>query len=148
MQSSAAAIGLLLNPSKCEIVGLSLAKRTLWEREGLGFSSTSVEAATMLGSPLGSQGVDSALSSNGDLLKRISPRLSRLTSHEAFFLLKNCFAVPRLSYTLRSAPCFLSGELLRLEGIVRDTISSIMNVNLSDDAWLQASFRSDWVAWG
>ena len=38
-------------------------------------------------------------------------RLEFLSAHDAMILLRNPFAIPKLLYTLRTAPCFLSPVL-------------------------------------
>ena len=46
-------------------------------------------------------------------LKRMGEKLNNIDSHDALYLLKNCFAIPKLTYFLRSAPCYES-EILEL----------------------------------
>ena len=63
-----------------------------------------------------------------------------MNGHDALTLLRHSFAIPRLLFTLRTAPCFLSGHLKSFDDILRSTLSNIVNINLdSESAWLQAS---------
>ena len=75
---------------------------------------------------------------------RVSERLLKLSAHEAFFLLKNSLAIPRLQYILRSSPCCLSSELLSLDEEVRRILSSVLNLRLDSGTWTQASLPVRW----
>src|SRR6267154_1062472 len=101
-------MGLTLNHGKCEVIGLDPADLEQWSSSGLRFVMTTTRGACFLGAPLSKEGVDAALLANGELLDEIKPRLLRLAAHEAFFLLKTCFAVPRLQYLMRCTPAFAS----------------------------------------
>jgi len=48
-------------------------------------------------------------------------------------------SLPKLTYTLRSAPCYTSQLLLEYDDVIRATLKDIMNVALSDDVWDQAT---------
>jgi hypothetical protein len=144
LEAKALALGLTLNHSKCEILGLSPSDLSLWRSSGLNFSVTAREAASMLGSPLSPEGVDAALRAHAAQLREIGPRLIKLASHEAFFMLKSCFATPRLMFLLRSAPVFKSAYQSDMSRAVRDSLSSIININLEDEAWSQASLPVRW----
>ena len=75
-----------------------------------------------------------------ELLQLMGERLYLLCSHDALTLLRHSVAIPRLLFTLRTAPCCLSGHLKSFDGILRSTLSNIVNINLdSESAWLQAS---------
>jgi hypothetical protein len=77
-------------------------------------------------------------------LLRVRGRLSKLSAHEAFFLLKNSLAIPRFQFLLRTAPCFLSPEVDRLDDVVRGILSSVLNLKLDDNSWTQASLPVRW----
>ena len=67
-------------------------------------------------------------------------RLKEVDAHDALFLLKNCFAIPKLMYVLRTAPTFKHPEiLLEYDNKLKEVLQSILNVTLEDDAWLQSS---------
>ena len=44
-------------------------------------------------------------------LELMGDRLSLLPSHDALLLLRHSFAIPKVLYLVRTAPCFLSPEL-------------------------------------
>ena len=67
-------------------------------------------------------------------------RLGLLCSHDALILLQHCFSLPKVLYTLRTAPCFLACHLQSFDDVLRSILSLIVNVSLDgDSAWLQVS---------
>jgi Reverse transcriptase (RNA-dependent DNA polymerase) len=56
-----------------------------------------------------------------------------------FFLLRNCLSLPKLQYTMRCSPSFDSSVIARYDECNRDTLEAVLNVQLSEYAWLQAS---------
>jgi len=66
--------------------------------------------------------------------QRLAERLKNLNTHDAFYLLKNCFSSPKLVYTLRSAPCYNSQIINHYD----DSTRSILQAILTDDGWHQA----------
>ena len=72
-------------------------------------------------------------------LTRAVERLKLISAHDALVLLKNSLSAPKLLHILRAA-CCVDHELLRkLDDQLRAAVSSICNVSLTDDQWLQAS---------
>jgi len=41
-----------------------------------------------------------------------------LHTHDAIFLLKFCFSIPKQSYTLRSAPCYSRQLLVEYDDVI------------------------------
>jgi hypothetical protein len=148
LEVQALSLGLVLNHHKCEVVGLAPADKVQWQASGLNFLETSPAEACFLGAPLGDEGVSASLAANGKLIEELKPKLLRLASHEAFFLLKSCFAVPRLQYLLRCTPAFDSPVLGNLSRTIRDSLSSILNIELEGDVWSQASLPVRWGGLG
>ena len=67
-------------------------------------------------------------------------RLKQIDNHEALYLLRNCFSIPKLNYLVRTAPCFLEAEELhKYDNLIRGSLVDILNIQLSDLAWNQAS---------
>jgi len=64
-----------------------------------------------------------------------------MTVHDALILLRNCFALPKLLYTLRTAPCFRSSTLQTYNDCLREILGSVTNNQLERDssAWTQAT---------
>ena len=65
--------------------------------------------------------------------------LSLLYSRDALVPLKNSLAMPKLLYILRTADCSANPLLAKFDELLRTGLSSILNVDLNDDQWLQAS---------
>jgi len=105
---------------------------------------TPLASSRFLGAPLNLTGVEESLIEFNSKLQALSPRLLRLPPHEAYFLLKTCFAIPKLQYLIRTAPVFSSQGQVALSGHIRETLSAILNVRLDEDAWTQASLPVRW----
>ena len=68
--------------------------------------------ATLLGSPLGDiEGIWAIIPDKMESLRTMGGRPKFLHTQDALLLLCHSIAFPRLSYTLQTAPCFLSPEL-------------------------------------
>ena len=101
---------------------------------------TKIEDSVILGSPIAAQGVQKELNSKLTALKKMISRLNIIDPHQAFVLLKNSFAIPKLTYILRSSPAYQQKELLKdFDTAIRDSMSSIANIDFTDEAWTQAS---------
>ena len=133
-------LGLVVNVRKCEIITDDIHVVEKFKVVAPGIKHVKSSAATLLGAPIGGeQSVDEILTTKLFELRRLSSRLSLLDAHDALFLLKNCFSIPKLSYTLRSAPCYTHQLLSEYDDTIRSTLQSILNIQLSDDAWEQAT---------
>jgi len=131
-------LGLELNPTKCEIVGLSQSDANN-VNEFNSFRIVKLEDLTLLGSPVQSgRAVDAALAVKCADLTRAVSRLSLLHAHDALVILRNSLSVPKLLYTLRTAKCSGRPALRKFDEILRDGLSAILNISLTDDQWIQA----------
>ena len=76
-----------------------------------------------------------------EALRRLGERLKFLSAHDALVLLRNCFAIPKLLYVLRTSPCFRSTTLQTYDDCLRGILGSVTNVHLgpSSSAWSQAT---------
>jgi len=78
------------------------------------------ENAMLLGAPIGNSAcVDAVLVQKLDEFKRSQHRLKLLNVHDAFTLFVTVFLCPNCFYTLRSAPCFASTELVHYDTLIR-----------------------------
>ena len=131
MEEEAAKLGLHLNHSKSELIcdDAPTRKAMLFEVPGLhNVSCGKVEC------------ISDTIKEKTELLKLVGGRLSHLQCHDALLLLRHSLAIPKVLYTLRTAPCFLSSDLETFDETLRTILSSIVNVRLDDvSAWLQAS---------
>ena len=136
-----AEIGLQLNTKKTEIICpnpdplISLPSLS-------GSRVVNPMKATLLGSPIGSVlSISDTLIDKADLLRRLGDRLQDLSAHDALLLLKHSFALPKLLYCLRTAPCFLSPVIQEYDELLKSIVSGITNVHFGEacPSWIQAS---------
>ena len=66
-------------------------------------------------------------------------RLEQLDAHEALFLLRNCFAMPKLTYVLRASASFRSLILEQYDLEIQNALERILNVQLITHLWEQCS---------
>ena len=134
-------LGLCINVEKSELVSHDHSSVTgaLSSFPGLQFVHT--QQATLLGSPLGDNVMDSCLQTQLHQLKIIGERLCLLQSHDTLTILRHSFALPKLLYTLRSSPAFLSSLLVSWDNLLRSIVSRITNIDFcpEDPSWLQAT---------
>ena len=137
-------IGLSINTSKCELTCLDLDNpdSVINDFKLLlpDLKTTSIDDSIILGSPIAAQGVRSEIMSKLDALQRMISRLHLIDPHQAFVLLKNSFAIPKMTYLLRSSPAFQQEDLLQeFDMTLRKSMSSITNIDFTDNSWTQAS---------
>ena len=70
----------------------------------------------------------------------MTEKLSLIDRHPAYFLLKNCFSMPKLMYLLRSSPTFQHPDLLAdFDDCLKSCATDICNVSFDDIVWIQAT---------
>ena len=148
LERAAELVGLQLNHAKCQVIGITDQTRPTWVAAGLKFEECTLDDASLLGSPLSVRGVDNAVLLCQKKLETALPRLYLMSAHESLFLLKNSLAVPRLQFTLRTAPCFVGSSLKSFDGVVRSALSRSLNLAMDDQAWEQASLPVRWGGLG
>ena len=142
-------IGLAINYDKCEIVGHSMETRSLFQSRGIDLPETSAAQVILLGSPLSAgQHLDAILECKHQELQRLTKRLELMPSHDSLYLLRNVLTAPRLMYLLRTAPCTGSVELEKFDTVLRESLSTTLNIDLDDDRWIQASLPVRWGGLG
>ena len=104
------------------------------------FCVTDRDHATLLGSPIGTaSGIQDTILKRTKSLQTLGCRLQLLHAHDAFCLLRNALAIPKVLYVLRTSPCFLVPVLHDFDSLLRSLLGTILNVKLSDSAWTPAS---------
>ncbi len=138
---TASKVGLILNPSKCECVSVSPDFSSSLASSCLpGFSVTALEDCELLGAPLFSgPRMDSILSKKVQDLERACVRLSKLQAHDALVILRNAISAPKLTFLLRTSPCFGNHALDEFDSCQRRALCALANCELTDSAWLQAT---------
>ena len=141
-QQEAAELGLWLNQRKSEII----CNDSLVPSPILALipdaAITDPNIACLLGSPIGNiESTSKAIVEKARLLEIMGDRLQHLEAHDALLLLRHSLAIPKLLFTLRTAPSFLSPSLSLYDDKLRSIVSSITNSHLTseDHAWTQAT---------
>ena len=137
------AIGLEVNGSKCELTILndSMPEATEALFRGLLPGVRVVDACdlSLLGAPVDIQGIPGTIHEKREALERMTSKLEVLNPHQAFVLLKDAFAIPKLQYVLRSLPAYLCGEELSIfDRALFDSLGRATNESLEGDVCKQA----------
>ena len=133
-------IGLLLNDGKCEIVTDDANVVTQIRAVLPAIHHVPCNESILLGAPIGDEtSVDAVLNTKLVTFRLLTSRLASLSAHDALYLLKNCFSMPKLIYTLRCAACYKSTVLNEYDANIHSTLQVILNIDLSEAAWSQAT---------
>ena len=137
------AIGLEVNGSKCELAILNDSMQEASETvfRGILPGVRVVESCdlSLLRAPVDIQGIPEAIQEKRETLERTTSKLEVLNPHQAFVLLKNAFAIPKLQYVLRASPAYLCREELSVfDRALFDSLGSVANVSLEGDVCKQA----------
>jgi len=139
-------LGLQLNFKKCELIIFSEdveVRQNIYsqfESVASGIKLMDFEVTSLLGCPLSTEGLEQAISAKTMDLERMSEMLLHLTSHTAYFLLKNSIGIPKLNYILRCCPTWrCMNELLKFDSCLKSSLEAICNTNFDDTGWSQSS---------
>ena len=126
---------LFLNPEKCELYALDPEDKF----KGIAPKIMVVNAAelTMLGVPILVDAYNSVLNKKALELQRMIERVSDIDCHEAYYSLKNCLAIPKLLFFLRSAPLHESQNLPELDTILKNGLAKVLNIDFDERKWRQ-----------
>ena len=141
-------VGLNISATKCEVTFLGVST-SQYESSVLhqlndvlpDIREVPLDELELLGAPIRDPQIRRRLLQGQHMVEKLIRRLQVLEeAHQAFFLLKNYVALPRLLYLLRSSPAYRHPILLsRIDEVVRRGTESITNVQLHGDAWRQAT---------
>ena len=135
-----AALGLLLNERKSEVICKDTAARDSILSSIPGAQVIDPASASLLGSPIGdTDSTSDAIFRKTQLLRTMGEKLQYVSAHDALLLLRNSLAIPKLLYLLRSSHCHLSPNLKDYDDVLRSIVGSVANTCLDDNAWSQAS---------
>ena len=96
--------------------------------------------ASLSGAPLFTGTVlDNAWLACCDDLARAVDRLRKINAQDALILLRSSFCAPKVLHLLCCSPSVSHQSLQVFNSVLRSTIHSITNADLSDVQWLQAS---------
>lgn len=132
-------LGLCLNVDKCELICLHSPLLDLPDCLS-NFARTEMVNATLLGAPLFvGKALDDTWANQCDVLSHALARLSLVCSHDALLLLRACFSSPKVLHLLRCSPSFDHASLISFDNLLKVGLCNILNCNLSETQWLQAS---------
>lgn len=87
----------------------------------------------LLGAPITEEAMERIFIKLHSKMKLMFERLGLLKHHMAFFILKNCFAIPKVTYLLRTSAYFKYEYLLqRMDEDIKNTLRSICNSEFND----------------
>ena len=102
-------IGLVLNEEKCEIITDDVSLVATLKAVMPNIRHIQCREAVLLGAPVGDEAaIDTVLSNKLSVFNLLANCLKSLNAHDALFLLKNCFSIPKMLYLLRCAACYNS----------------------------------------
>ena len=131
-------LGLEIHSKKCEITFLGQPSITRQQEILDRFRTispftevTNIEDLVILGAPIGQLAIEDCIRQKTESLERMRSRLGELEAHHALFMIKNSFALPKLLYFLRTAPCFLYEQLLQnYDNTLQKSVEEICNITL------------------
>lgn len=140
VEREAATLGLQLNHAKTELICEEPAGTVLLHSYP-DLCKVPPDETVLLGSPIGQlSSIDAVISSKVSALRTMSSRLQYLQKQDALLLLRQSFAIPKIMYCLRTAPCFLSPTIRAFDQELRSALSCILNANLdAHSTWTQAT---------
>jgi hypothetical protein len=74
-------------------------------------------------------------------LKLMVSRLEEIDKHDALFLLRQCFSIPKMTYFFRTGPCFMKPEILKsYDEAIKEALTDILNLNsITESIWNQCT---------
>lgn len=131
-----AKLGLHLNVKKCELIG----RHRISSGRLADFTFTERDKVVLLGAPLfQGEALDDALVAACQTLSTAIGRLKSVAAHDALILLRSSFSAPKVNHIIRCSPCFGHPSLSTFDSLLRQGLSAIINCDLTDNQWLQAS---------
>jgi len=143
--ASEASLGLRVNPSKCEFSVMSSdperadALRNAFSAQFEGVKFVPPKELSLLGTPLFKEALEPEVGSRLLSFQSTCSRLESLDHHDALFLLRNVFYIPKLLYLFRTAPSFSIPTLKEFDSTMKTCLETITNCHLDDQAFCQAS---------
>ena len=149
IQASATSLGLEVNPTKCELFEINPSPNNS-DNAYLKFCEASTGQCkvkllsdhdlTLLGAPILPAAIESVLNKKLEDLKLMTDRLTEIDAHEALFLLRHCFSIPKMTYVLRTSPCFMENLILKnYDDLIKSALQKILNISLSEEPWNQCT---------
>ena len=74
-------------------------------------------------------------------MEKAISRLPLLQAHDALTLLRNSISVPKLLYALHTYNCSENPLLFTFDTLQRKCLTDVINIDLNEDQWTQATLR-------
>ncbi|CAG9135278.1 unnamed protein product [Plutella xylostella] len=137
-------LGLRLNSQKCELFSCSgdVPQELRSELESVIPGVVYVDKAefTLLGAPIFPEGIPAVLMSKLNTLLATKPHLKHLSAHVALTILRGSLSMPRLTYSLRTAPVWRHGEAAsQYDKALKELLECIINIEMTPPQWDQAA---------
>lgn len=140
IRKEASAIGLELNPVKCEVVSDSQEFSAALTALLPGCKLVSKSDCTLLGAPIGLSAAVSCIDRRAATLKSITPRLAAIDRHDAFTLLRVSLGHPRMGYDIRAGSSYAAEPSLgAYDKTLREAFEVAACVSVDDRVWEQAT---------
>lgn len=132
-------IGLEINPTKCELFFCGNTDQSIIDQFNAvspGIKVVDTHDLELLGAPLTEEAEEKVLLKMHSKLKTMFERIGTLNHHMAYYLLKNCFSIPKLTYLLRSTGYFKHKHLLHaIDEDIKATLETICNSSFKCDKY-------------
>ena len=84
----------------------------------------------LLGAPICEEAIEGVLQEKLQDLQRMTDRLTTIDAHDAIFLFRSCYAIPKLTYFLRSALTYRTmASLRKYDPVMKKSLKDIININ-------------------
>ena len=104
---------------------------------------------SLLGAPVDIQGIPGTMQEKREAPERMTSKLEGLNPHQAFVMLKNAFAIPKLEYVLRVSSAYLCGEELSVFDRAHfHSVGRVANVSLEGDVCKEAGLPVSFGGFG
>lgn len=140
-------IGLELNFSKCELFinpNLPTDKQTdihsKFNSLAPGIKILNKSSLRLLGSPVLDESIPKYIDDEITKFQESSHRLVQINPQIALVIIRYCLFVPKFTYVLRCSPIWRHQNLLNnLDAMIRNILTEILNCQLDNRSWAQAS---------
>ena len=142
IKETSESLGLVLNPSKCELFKINPSSTRVINsgKEFPGVKEIGCQELKLLGAPILPEANEDALAPKLDTLRVMTERLKLLKRHDALFLLRQCFAMPKIMYLIRTAPIYRNTVWCEeFDETIRKSLQEILNVDMEGSIWAQSS---------
>lgn len=130
-------LGLRLNPLKCELFFCGTKDQDVMKAfEEVLPGIQLVSSLTLLGAPITVDNIDYVFEKKFNEVRTLLRRLVDMKFHIAYYLMKNCFLVPKLNYLMRTSPTWkIKQQIDSMDQDIKKTVEAIINTKLSEEKW-------------